>query len=212
MKKFLFLLKNASESIRLRGLIALGIGVVFLLTVFFGAVFAINGSVTKLPVMKLAYSESELNQMEETAEMYAKGIEEAIEKEDPAQIEKFEKESGISIKKLRKSFDPISLKSMKTIYEITEDREVAQVFGLFLTVITAYAIVLVALLALAVFFMKKGLMILTYILSLPFLFIFVGVVAFVICTVALVAYCILIGNVNKAYKEYKKAPATEEAA
>lgn len=210
MRKIFFLLKKASFSLRLRGLIALAVGVVFLLTVLFGAVSAINGSVTKLPILKLAYSETQLNEMEASAEKYAQEIEEAIEKEDPAQIEKFEKESGVSIEKLKKSFDPISLKSMITIFELEGDSSFAGMFGLFVKIITIYAVILVALLALAVLFMKKGLMILAYILALPFLFIFVGVTAFVICTVAMIAYCILIGKVNKAYKAYKKAPATEE--
>lgn len=210
MKKFFFLLTKASFGTRLRSLIALAVGVVFLLTVFFGAISAINGSVTKLPILKLVYSESQLDEMETSAEKYAQEIEEAIEKEDPAQIEKFEKESGVSIEKLQKSLDPLSLKSMVTIFEMDGDREFAEVFGLFVKVITIYAVILVALLALSVLFMKKGLMILAYILALPFLFIFVGVTAFVICTVAMIAYCILIGKVNKAYKAYKKAPATEE--
>jgi len=209
MKKFFFLLKHASFSVRLRGLIAFVIGLVFLLTVFFGASSAINGSVTKLPIMKLVYSEAKLEEMEDSVEKYAEEIEEAIEKEDPAQIEKFEKESGVSIEKLKKSLDPISLKSMQTIFEMQNENALAQVFGLFVKIITVYAVILVALLALAILFMKKGLMILAYILGLPFLFIFVGITAFAICTVAMIAYCILIGMVNKAYKAYKKAPVEE---
>lgn len=210
MKKFFFLLKNASFSVRLRGLIAFAVGVVFVLTVLFGAVSAINGSVTKLPVLKLVMSEEKLEDLEKTVEKSADEIEKAFEEGDAEDIAEFEQETGVTVEKLIKSLRPISLKSMQTILEWQGEDEVAQMFGMIVKVITIYAVALVALLALSVLFMKKGLMIFAYFLGLPFLFIFVGISGFVICTVAMILYCILMGKVNKEYKAFKKAPATEE--
>lgn len=107
---------------------------------------------------------------------------------------------------IEKEFGTKTLNEVKeSIEEEVDDEEIVAVVDTIFKAISIYATVIIVVMILAAVFMKKGLMILGTILSLPYCFLFVGMNAITTVLVALVAYFVLMTIVNKKYKAYKRA-------
>ena len=205
MRKIIFLVKNASWFTRIVALLAIAAAIISIVTMTQGRDAALNGPITKLPLLTMVMEESDLKEMEAEADFVSEEIQMALETQDPEDIKELEEEYGLSIEDLQVSFEEISLNSVSLAIQAEGDEEVTAIVSGIIKGVSIYAIVIIVLMALAAVFMKKGLMILSFILSLPFYFLLVGVGSITVAAVATVAFFVLVSIVNKNYKSYKKA-------
>ena len=112
---------------------------------------------------------------------------------------------GDDLKDIEDEFGTKTLNEIKETIAEEADEEVVAVVDTIFKAISIYATVIIVVLALATVFMKKGLMIFGFILSLPYSFLFVGMNAITTMGAALVVYFILMTIVNKKYKAYKRS-------
>ncbi len=205
MKKFMFLLKNASMAIRIVALIALVAGIVSIVTLSTGVSSALNKPITELPLVTMIMDEAKLKEMEMESKQLSAEIDEALKDQDAAEIAELEKEFGVSVDELKASVETISLNSLSTVFQAEGTKEVADIISGLIKGISIYGTVIAVVMALAVVFMKKGLMITAYIFALPILFLLVGGGALVTITVATIAHFVLLTIVNRKYKAFKRA-------
>ena len=213
MKKLNFTFKNADKKTRIIGIVALALALISILIVVLSANSAINGSFTKIPLIKLAASEGDLEKINDGAEEIVDGIEEAIENDDDEILDKLREEYGMSPKKLLDKFDPVSLNSIKIVMDKSESNEYGEyvpIFSAIITGITVYAAILAIFVALSALFMNKGFFITSVVLSALFFLALVNFVWFFVFLALCIAYCILVSKVKKAYKLYNEAPAAVE--
>ncbi|MBO5939283.1 MAG: hypothetical protein J6Q82_07300 [Clostridia bacterium] len=205
MKKILFLLKNASMVIRVIALIAAIAGIVSIVTLSTGVSSALNKPITELPLVTMIMDEAKLKQMELESKELSAEIEAALQEQDAAEIAELEKEFGISANELKESVETISLNSLSTVFQAEGDQEIAGIISGLIKGISVYGTVIAVLMALAVVFMKKGLMITAYIFALPIVFLLIGGGALMSITVATVVHFVLLTIVNRKYKAFKRA-------
>ena len=109
-------------------------------------------------------------------------------------------------KEIKAEFGKTSLNDVQdTVKKNVDDKEIVELMETFVKVISIYATVIIVVLVLGAVFMKKGLMILGFIISLPYCLMFLGMGAITTMGIALVAYFILMTIVNKKYKAYKRS-------
>lgn len=199
-----YLWKAAPPQTQQHTKIALIIGIVCLLLVFLSAYTVICGSFADIPILKMVAGEDEMEYIEKRADYVLGNIDKAIEESDDDAIERLEDEYGISIKKLRNAFDPFSLRSCaKYGPAITGDSDEYEVIQGVIIFVIVYAALIALITALALLFFKNGLLVLAYILSLPFHVFLSGTVFLLLCSVAYIAFSILLTKLNKEYKTYK---------
>ena len=109
------------------------------------------------------------------------------------------------LKEIEAEFGTKTLNEIKETIAEEADEEIVAVVDTIFKALSIYATVIIAVMILAAVFMKKGLMILGTILSLPYCFLFVGMNAIMTVLGALVIYFILMTIVNKKYKAYKRS-------
>lgn len=211
MKKIAFIFKNADAKTRIIGIVALALAALALLTVIISANTAINGPITKLPVIELFVPEEERDELDDYGKDLVELIEDAIDEDDDDLIEELEDEYDMPVKKILKLIDPVSLNGVKQLgEEIYEgDEETVMIFTVIVNGISAYAFIIGLFVALAGIFMNKALFIIADVFSALFFFVFVGAAWFFIFTALCIAYCILVSKVKKAYNAYRSAPAAE---
>lgn len=205
MKKIFFVLKKASIFTRILALISLVLAVVSIVTMCVGVNAALKGPITDLPLVEMLEEAMGLDDLGEETEAISDEIQAALDSADPEEIEAIEEEYGMKIEELEKSFEEISLSSISLAIQGSGDEEAAAIMSGLVKGIGIYAGVVIALMALAAVFMKKGLMVLSFLLSLPFCFLFVGMAAVSVIAVATIGYMVLMSMVNRSYKQYKRA-------
>ena len=213
MKKFNYLLKNASMTTRIIAAIALVLGIVFIAMTCIGANSALNGAFTEIPLIDLVIDEEDRRLFEEETKNWAQELDRYLEEGNYTEedLKEFEEEFGLSIEEVKEALYPVSLNSINLLAKANgvEDADFEALLNMILVVIKGYAGVIVLILALAVFFMKKGLVLTAYIVSIPFYLALAGGTAFAIVTVATVAYFVLMTLVNKEYKKFMSTPIVE---
>jgi len=187
---------------------ALAAGIIAAILIIFSAFSAINSHILDLPFLKMVIPENELKEVRTTLDTTLEEIDKAIAESDQEMIQDFENEYGISIKTLREAFDPLSIKNLSKLFSSFDNSEfaqLAQISSILSTAIVGFAIFICVLMALAVAFVKKGLMIFAYILSIAFLIMMAGMTMFLIVTAIVIAYIVLTTLLNTEYKKYKRS-------
>ncbi len=210
MKKLKFLFKDASQKGRILAIIAMAMGVLFIALAFIGANSAINNEITKLPFISMLGGEA-VDEIEDAMDEALDAIDEVIAESDDEMIEALEDEFGLSVKDIRKTLDPLSLKNLSTLFDIMADKiNMPNIIAAVITVINGYAWVIAIITLLATVFLKKGLLIFGYIVSCPFFLIFAGMPSFIIATIAFIVFLVLTTMCNKEYKDYQLTLRAEE--
>ncbi len=212
MKKLNFIINQANKKTQILGFVALGLAVLAILLLVVSANMAINGSITKLPVVKLFVPEEELNEFDEEYEDLLAELEEAIDNEDEEKLEEFEEDFGIAADEVLDMMDTVSLNTIKSLSSVfDESEELTLIFSILISSITWYAVFLGLFVALSALFMNKGFFITSVVLSAGFFFVFVGAVWFFVFLALCIAYCILVSKVHTEYIVYKRTPAPAPA-
>ena len=208
MKKLSFVFKNADSKTCTVGIVAIVLAALAIVILALSANSAVNGPMTKLPVIELFVPEEVRDELDDNGKDLVELIEEAIDEDDDDLIEELEDEYDMPVKKMLKLIDPVSLNGVKQLGEeiFEEDEEMIQAFTIVVDGIVGYAVVLGIFVALACLFMNKALFIIADVFSALFFFVFVGAAWFFIFTALCIAYCILVSKVKKAYKAYLATP------
>ncbi len=210
MKKLKFLFKDASQKSRILAIIAAAMGVLIIALAFIGANNAINNEITKIPFIAMLGGEA-VDEIEDAMDDALDAIDEVIAESDDETIEALEDEFGLSVKEIRKTLDPLSLKNLSTLFDIMSDKiNMPNIIAIFISVINGYAWLIAVITLFATVFLKKGLMIFAYIVSFAFFIVFVGMPSFIIATLAFIAFLVLTTLVNKEYKDYQLTARAEE--
>lgn len=210
MKKLKFLFKDASQKGRILGIIAMAMGVLFIALAFIGANKAVNTEITKLPVFSAIEGEAVVD-LEKGIDKALDSIDEVIAKSDKETIKALEDEFDLPVKEIRKSLDPLSLNNFSKLFDIMSEKiDMPNIIAIFISLINGYAWFIAIIAIFATVFLKKGLMIFAYIISLSFFAIFVGTPVLIIATIAFIAFIVLTTLVNKEYKNYKITLRAEE--
>ena len=213
MKKLTFTFSQADQKTRIIGCVALGLAVLAILLLVVSANMAINGSITKLPIIQLAVPEEELNAFDEEYEDLLAELEEAIDNEDEEKLEEFEEDFGISADEMLDMMETVSLNTIKSMSSVLEENdELTLIFTVLIGCITWYAVFLALFVALSALFMNKGFFITSVVLSAGFFFALVGAVWFFVFLALCIAYCILVSKVHTEYIVYKRTPVSVPAA
>ena len=207
MKKINYLFKNADSKTRTMGIVALAIAAVMLVMLIISANTALNGSITKFPILKLFESEIQLDRFEDDYEDFMEELEDVIEDDNEYALERIEEEYGMSAEEILDTLDPLSLNGLKKLAGTVDAApEETFIFTVLVFGVMAAAFIIGLFLVLGGLFMKKSLVILADIFSIGFFLTFVGAAGFVIFTVLCIAYCVVVSSVNSAYKMHKNAP------
>lgn len=216
LPRFQYFMKEAAQKFKIMNFIALGIGILCLILVIVSANKFINGSVFEIPIIAMLEEEifgDDLDEIKEEYDEMMDVLQDAIEDED--EIDKFEREFGItvdeiedelnmSLKKFAKLIDPISLNSIVKIGKAIDDfeDEAIAAIRILINVITVMAVIFFLLTALAVLFSKTWISVLTYILSIGFFLFTGGIVLWLIASVAYITMAVLFSKLKFEYRVY----------
>lgn len=218
MKKFIYLFKNGDQKTRITTLIAIAAVALAFLMLILSVNSALNGPITKIPLVKIFVPEYELDALEERYEDLVDEVEDAIDDDDDYVIDEIEDVYDMSAKEFLKLIDrPLSINLVRKLAKLeAREPEAALMFTIITTIITIQAIIVGVLIALAGLLMNKPLIIVANAISIAFFAFVVGAVWIILLTAFCVAYAVLVSILKKTYKEYKnapvEAPATEQVA
>ena len=213
-----FFTKASNES-KIKAIIALSLGVLCILSLILSAVTFANGSIFKIPALKIIFTlsgeEDMLEDLEEEAEELVEELDDILEDEDLIRdyerkhnisFEDLEDEHGITLKEYRKILKTPSLsaiaKGMTQIMGGNDDS--VQVIRILMGIVAGYTALLVLLMALAVFFGKTALCVGTLLLSEVFVLLTGGVVWGVLLAVGAIGAAVLFSSMKKEYKSYRR--------
>ncbi len=203
-KRRTYFFKTGPQKNRRISYAALGAGVASLLIIFLAAFYAITAPITRVPMFAMIVGEDEIEELEDLVDEVLDEIDDAIENDDDDAIERLEDELGVSVKKFQRVFKTLSLYSIATASEVMGDDEASSAAFLLIAIICVYAVLVAIFAAFAVGFMKKGLMIAAYVISILYYILFSGVVYLILATVACIVYFVLLTIANQNYKRYKR--------
>lgn len=225
MKKMFFLLRNASMKARILAIVALVLGVAFIISLATGFSSAMKGPITEIPMFSMMMSAEDLRDIDKTFMEARLELERIRLTTPPEKLEEFEKEYGVSLEELEEMLETHSLDSLLKIMEISlevslqeelgniedyenvmsEGEEAVAAIESVVNGVKIAGIIFMILLALSLLFLKKWLLNLIYLFTIPLSLVLLGVKSLVIGTIIVVAYNVLTSMVNKEYKAYKKA-------
>ncbi len=194
--------KTGPQKTRLMSFIALCVGVLTVFFFLFGALSATGRPITELPLIKMTIPDSEIEKMEDKIDDLVDELDDAIEDDDDDKIEEIEEDTGMPIEKVKKHVQKFSLRSLTKLSAVIGNNDDTIIFPIFITVISIYTAVLMLLMALAVFFSNRGLVILPYVLAIPFFIFLSGFLFFFFTTALCVAYIVLLSLLKDDYKNY----------
>lgn len=218
MKKFIYLFKNGDQKTRITTLIAIAAVALAFLMLILSVNSALNGPITKIPLVKIFVPEYELDALEERYEDLVDEVEDAIDDDDDYVIDEIEDIYDMSAKEFLKLINrPLSINLVRKLAKLeARDPEATLMFTIITTIITIQAIIVGVLIALAGLLMNKPLIIVANAISIAFFAFVVGAVWLILLTAFCIAYAVLVSILKKTYKEYKnapvEAPATEQVA
>jgi len=200
-KKYIF--KTGPVKTRAVAYSALIAGFLFLALLFIATSYAINAPITEIPLFEIALGEDEVEELEDVIDDLLDDLDTAIEIGGEEAIREIEAELGYSAEELQDIFENLSLFKMATVFADFDSEAGASAAMLLIGFICIIAAVVAILAAFAVGFMKKGLMIAAYIVSVLIHIFFAGAVFLILATVLCVAYFVLLTIANRSYKNYK---------
>jgi hypothetical protein len=205
LKKKQYLFSAAPQKTRIVSFVALGLAALFMLLIVIGTISVLTRPLWDIPLFEMTVSKSDLNEMEDRCEDALDAIEEALDEDDEYAIQDLEDEFDMNIKELKKTFENPSIANFSKIFVIADEEEATMAAGLLIFLILGGAAIILLFAALATLFLKKGLLILSYILAMPFFILFAGTTIMVLCGIVLVAFIVVQTIVNGYYKSYKKS-------
>lgn len=217
--KWPYFFTQASQPSKTKAIVALCLGVLCILSLILSTNTFVNGSIFKIPALKIVFEladeEDEMEELEEEVEELVEELDEILDDEDLIEeyerkhnisFEELEDEHGITLKEYRKILKTPSLsaitKGMTQIMGGNSDS--VQVIQLLIYIAVGYTAFLVLLTALAVFFQKTALCVLSCVLSLGFVFLTGGVVWGILFAGSVIGAAVLFGIMKKEYRLYKK--------
>ncbi len=179
-----------------KSLVALIVGLLCIGITVFGMFKAINGSVFKMPIVKLVADEAELEEINDELEDAIEELEDASDDE----IEEFEEKEGISFKEAKAFIKTPSLGRFIKIADKADfgDEDVAVAFKIIRIFIIICALVVILFSALGVFLKKKVFPILAMVFSLGFYLVFVGVIWLILFIALSIVHMVLFSKENEA--------------
>ena len=213
---------KASQKSKITAIIALALGVLCILSLILSANAFINGSVFKIPALKLVFTLSgdedlaeEFEELEEEAEELVDELDDILDDEDLIEeferkhnisFEELEDEHGITLKEYRNIMKTPSLSAIsKGVSQIMGgDDSSAQAIQLLISIVAGYTAILVLLAALAVLFQKTSMCVVSCCVSLGFVLLTGGVLWGILYTVGVIGAAVLFAGMKKEYKSYKR--------
>ena len=213
-----FFITKAATKVRVLYFIALALGLIFAFTLFASGSVIVNAPITEIPVFDMFIPEEELSNMTASFDNLLAEFEGMEAEGTPEEIAEIEAQFGITLEELKAALKAPSINSIATLVKalsVPEMEETAalndalgqvgQIFDILVLVILGIGIFFGALALLSVAFLKKGLLIFTYIISAGYVFLFVGMPSLIILTVCFIAYVTLTTIINQSYKKYKRS-------
>ena len=206
MKRILFTFKQADQKTRLSGIIALAIALAAILMLIISASSAVNGSMTGLPIVSWTADADDLEYLNEEYEEYLEELEDMIDDADDDELDEFEDEFGMTAEEMLDILpSKLSLGAFAEAAELLSgnfgvSKAEAEIFSGIISWIVWSTVILCLLVALSAFLMNKPSFIVATVLSLVFFVVFVGVLWLFVFIALCVAYCIMVHNVQVAYK------------
>lgn len=211
---------KASQKSKVTAIVALGLGVLCVLSLILSANTFVNGSVFKIPALKVVFALSgderlaeEFEELEEEAEVLAEELDaimgdedliRAYEEKHHISFEEMEREQGITLKEYRKIMKTPSLAAMSKGLSKVMGSGSAQTIQLLIYLVVGYTAILVLLAALAVLLQKTSMCVLSCVLSLGFICLTGGVLWGVLFAVGSIGAAVSFGIMKKEYRLYKK--------
>lgn len=225
MKKMFFLLREASMKARILAIVALVLGVAFIVSLAAGFSSAMKGPITEIPLISMMVSEEDQREIDEMFLEARLELERIRLTSSPEEIEKYEEKYGVTMEELDEMLKTSSLDSLFKILELSveealkeelenvedyeevmsDSEEMVAALESGVKTMKTIGIIFIILLALSLLFLKKWLLNLIYLFTIPLSLVLLGVKSLVIGTIIVVAYNVLTSMVNKEYKAYKKA-------
>ena len=203
--------KVAPSGQRIMRYIALILGLACMLTVFLARNKTIKGSIFEIPLLSMIG-------MDDAAEMKTeldKAIMEVKKTNDNGELEEFveeildveildlEAQSGMSMNKFLELFSPLSIENILELSDIfAAGSGPVKVFDTVVSIANGFMWALIVLTLLGVLFQKIWLMVLSFILSVPFVWLMGGVTYLVAAALLYIATAVLFSRLKSAYKGY----------
>lgn len=203
-KRKTYFFKTGPVKTRAIAYAALAVGILFLAVLFLATSYSINAPITEVPLFEMVMGEDEIEDFEDTIDEVLDDLDTAIESGGEEAIREIEAEFGYSVEELRDIFETLSLRTMANVFDDLDEEAGASAAMLLIGFICIIAAVVAILAAFAVGFMKKGLMIAAYIISILLYVLFAGAVFLILATVLCIAYFVLLTIANQQYKRYKR--------
>lgn len=205
LKKRKYLFSAAPLKTRIMSFVALGLAALFVLLVIIGTISALTRPIWDIPLFPIAVGEAEMEALEDQSEEAYDALKDAIRNDDEAYIEKLEDRYDTDIKEIQKVLkNPSLFRGSKLAIGLGEQGDVVA-FGALIALVLGTAIITFAFALPAALLLNKALLIVGYILGLPFFIFFAGAGFLVAATVVLIAFIVMQTIVKKAYKNYKKS-------
>ncbi len=213
---------KASQKSKITASIALGLGLLCILSLILSANTFVNGSVFKIPALKVVFALSgderlaeEFEDLEKEAKELAEELDDILNDEDLIReyeskhhisFEELEDEHGITLKEYYKIMKTPSLSAMsKGISQIMGGGSgSSQAIQLLIYMVVGYTAILVLLAALALLFQKTSMCVLSCVLSLGFICLTGGVLWGILFAVGAIGAAVLFSSMKKEYKSYKR--------
>lgn len=205
LKKKQYLFSAAPLKTRIMSFVALGLAALFVLLVIIGTISALTRPMWDIPLFPIATGEEEMEDLEDICEEAYDALKDAIRNDDEAYIEELEDRYGTDIKEVQKILKNPSLLNGSKLAVGLGEKEGLVAFGALIALVLGTAIITFAFALPAALLLNKALLIVGYILGLPFFIFFAGTGFLVAATVVLIAFIVMQTIVKKAYKNYKKS-------
>ena len=205
LKKKKYLFSVAPKKTRIMSFVALGLAALFAVMVIIGAIRALTMTIWELPFFTLLADEETLDSMEEVYEEAHDAVKEAIREDNEATIEELESRYEMDIDDIEEAVKDPSLLDVSRLAVGLQFAEGLAAMGFMLVLIIGGAAIILLFAILATLLLNKTLLIIGYVLGIPFFTLFAGGGIWAISTLLLIAFIVMQTIVKKAYKNYKKS-------
>ena len=207
LKKRKYLFTAAPQKTRIVSFVALGLAALFSLLVVIGAISALTRPVWEVPIFSLAAGEKTTKEMENVYEEAYDVVKDAIREDDDATIDELEDRYDLPIKSIEKAIKNPSLLNVSKLAIGLDGMDTSGIaaLGVIIFLIVGGAAIVLLFSILGTLLLNKALLIVGYVLGIPFFLLFAGSGIWVTATIALIAFIVVQSIVKKAYKSYKKS-------
>ena len=207
LKKRKYLFTAAPQKTRIVSFVALGLATLFSLLVVIGAISALTRPVWEVPIFSLVAGEKTTKEMENVYEEAYDVVKDAIREDDDATIDELEDRYDLPIKSIEKAVKNPSLLNVSKLAIGLDGMDTSGIaaLGVIIFLIIGGAAIVLLFSILGTLLLNKALLIVGYVLGIPFFLLFAGSGIWVTATIALIAFIVVQSIVKKEYKTYKKS-------